>query len=298
MHVWSDVQDVIACAPAELGRELPPSICIPLDFYPVTALVGKGIIHGLDSELIQRRDVSFSFFRHQPRTQLFINQILRHHIAEYNSPAALHLASSYQTLPYFAHALEVLLHNVLDDEVDNPPSPPETALLPPTVSFLSSFPSYLDVIVNCTRKTELRSWQTLFTNLPPVLTFFEHSLAQGKLKTAAGYLLVLHAFESESFQVRDFARLLRSAAASEDWELCRELARFLVGIDASGQTLRAALAEADLTGGGGTGGLGVNGHHGNGNLSTLPYRQNGTGQGLSIATNLAQGDYFSLSRSS
>jgi hypothetical protein len=154
------------------------------------------------------------------------------------------------------------------------------------------------VIVNCTRKTELRSWQTLFTNLPPVLTFFEHSLAQGKLKTAAGYLLVLHAFESESFQVRDFARLLRSAADSEDWELCRELARFLVGIDASGQTLRAALAEADLTGGGGTGGLGVNGHHGNGNLSTLPYRQNGTGQRLSIATNLAQGDYFSLSRPS
>jgi hypothetical protein len=298
MHVWSDVQDVIACAPAELGRELPPSICIPLDFYPITALVGKGIIHGLDSELIQRRDVSFSFFRHQPRTQLFINQILRHHIAEYNSPAALHLASSYQTLPYFAHALEVLLHNVLDDEVDNPPSPPETALLPPTVSFLSSFPSYLDVIVNCTRKTELRSWQTLFTNLPPVLTFFEHSLAQGKLKTAAGYLLVLHSFESESFQVRDFARLLRSAADSEDWELCRELARFLVGIDASGQTLRAALAEAELTRGGGTGGLTVNEHHGNGNGFTLPYHQNGTEQGLSIATNLAQGDYFSLSRSS
>ena len=280
MHVWSDVQDVIACAPAELGRELPPSICIPLDFYPVTALVGKGIIHGLDSELIQRRDVSFSFFRHQPRTQLFINQILRHHLAEYNSPAALHLASSYQKLPYFAHALEVLLHDVLDYEVDNPPSPPETALLPATVSFLSSFTSYLDVIVNCTRKTELRSWQTLFSNLPPVITFFEQSLAQGKLKTAAGYLLVLHAFESESFQVHDFARLLRMAASAQDWDLCRELARFLVGIDATGNILRTVLAEADLEGGG----L-ANGH------GTPSPAENGRPRGYAVP-----GDYFSLAR--
>jgi hypothetical protein len=280
MHVWSDVQDVIACAPAELGRELPPSICIPLDFYPVTALVGKGIIHGLDSELIQRRDVSFSFFRHQPRTQLFINQILRHHLTEYNSPAALHLASSYEKLPYFAHALEVLLHDVLDYEVDNPPSPPETALLPATVSFLSSFTSYLDVIVNCTRKTELRSWQTLFSNLPPVITFFEQSLAEGKLKTAAGYLLVLHAFESESFQVHDFARLLRMAASAQDWDLCRELARFLVGIDATGNILRTVLAEADLEGGG----L-ANGH------GTPSPAENGRPRGYAVP-----GDYFSLAR--
>jgi hypothetical protein len=280
MHVWSDVQDVIACAPAELGRELPPSICIPLDFYPVTALVGKGIIHGLDSELIQRRDVSFSFFRHQPRTQLFVNQILRHHLTEYNSPAALHLASSYEKLPYFAHALEVLLHDVLDYEVDNPPSPPETALLPATVSFLSSFTSYLDVIVNCTRKTELRSWQTLFSNLPPVITFFEQSLAEGRLKTAAGYLLVLHAFESESFQVHDFARLLRMAASAQDWDLCRELARFLVGIDATGNILRTVLAEADLEGGG----L-ANGH------GTPSPAENGRPRGYAVP-----GDYFSLAR--
>lgn len=283
MHVWSDVQDVIACAPAELGRDLPPSIDIPLDFYPLAALVSKGIIHGLDSELIQRRDVSFSFFRHQPRTQLFINQILRHHLAEYNSPAALHLASSYQKLPYFAHALEVLLHNVLDDEVDNPPSPPETALLPTTVSFLSSFSSYLDVVVNCTRKTELRSWQTLFANLPPVITFFEQSLAQGKLKTAAGYLLVLHAFESESFHVHDFARLLRMAASAQDWDLCRELARFLVGIDTTGNTLRAALAEANLTGGDM-----VNGNHSTADSPAENGRPKGTSGGF--------GDYFSLAR--
>ncbi|CAK4031574.1 related to DUF1339 domain [Lecanosticta acicola] len=243
-HVWSDVQDVLARAPAELGRDLPPAVTIPLDFSPLSVVVAKGILSGVEADLVQRRDVSFSFFRHAPRTQLFLPQLLRYHLAEFNSPAALHLSNYYQHLPYFSHALEVLLHDVLDMEVDNPPSPPETALLPTVLSFLSSFGSYLDVVVNCTRKTELRSWQTLFTFLPPVLELFEQALTQGKLNTAAGYLLVLHAFEQDSFQVHEFSQLLQRAAVEQDWELCKELARFLVGIDRSGETLRTALREA------------------------------------------------------
>lgn len=245
-HVWSDVQDVLASAPTELGRDLPPTVSIPTDFYPLSTMIGKGVLHGLDPDLVQRRDVNFSFFRLATRTQLFLPQLLRYHLAEYNSPAALHLSHSYQHLPYFAHALEVLLHDILDYEVDNPPSPPETALLPTAISFLSSFPAYLDIIVNCTRKTELRSWRTLFAYLPPVLDLFEQSLAQGKLKTAAGYLLVLHTFEQEAFQTGEFARLLSRASEEEDWDLCGELARFLVGIDSTGHTLHSALKEAGL----------------------------------------------------
>ncbi|EME88251.1 uncharacterized protein MYCFIDRAFT_213218 [Pseudocercospora fijiensis CIRAD86] len=245
-HVWSDIQDVLARAPAELGRELPSAVAVPLDFSPVSAVVGKGIVSGIEADLVQRRDVNFSFFRHAPRTQLFLPQLLRYHLTEFNSPAALHLSKSYQHLPYFAHALEVLLHDVLDAEVDTPPVPPETALLPTVLSFLSSFSFYLDVVCNCTRKTELRSWQTLFSYLPPVIELFQQSLLNGKLNTAAGYLLVLHAFEEGSFQVHEFALLLQRASEENDWELCRELSRFLVGIDASGKTLASALAAAGL----------------------------------------------------
>ena len=190
---------------------------------------------------------------------------------------------SYQHLPYVANALEVLLHDILDNEGDKPPSPPETALLPTAISFLSSFPSYLDIIVNCTRKTELRSWRTLFATLPPVITLFEQSLARNKLKTAAGYLLVLHAFENESFQTHEFARLLQMAGAAQDWDLCRELARFLVGIDASGATLRAALEEADL------GGQGMNG-------DTLKHGIDGSGHDRDRHAMMGQGDYFSFGR--
>ena len=37
--------------------------------------------------------------------------------------AALELATHFETLTYFPHALEVLLHDVLDEEADSQPDP-------------------------------------------------------------------------------------------------------------------------------------------------------------------------------
>ena len=270
LHVWSDVHDVMARARAELGRELPPTVRIPLDFYPLTPLVAKGVVAGVDLDLVQRCDVGFSFFRLAARTQLFLPHLLQHLLAEYNSPAALHLCSAYLRLPYFAHALEVLLHDTLDAEVDATAQTADTAdrpLLPSVLAFLASFPSFLDVVLNCTRKTELRSWKTLFAHLPPPLALFEQALLQHNLPAAAGYLLVVHTLrqgdepaaappqDTERLPVHEFARLLQAAVRRCDWRLCREVARFLVGIDDSGDTLRAALQEARLDASGASGSL-------------------------------------------
>ena len=261
MKVWSDVQDVLRCAPTELGRELPPMVSIPVDFYPLSVLLGKGILLGLEPDIVQRRDVNFAFFRFTIRvlflfissnvaltklqTQLFIPEVLRFHLTRYDSSAALHLAQQYQSLEYFAHSLEVLLHNVLDEEVDTAP-PPETALLPGVLSFLSSFTQYLDIVVQCTRKTEVRSWRTLFAYLPPPQELFEESLQRGSLKTAGGYLLILHTFEELSSSSEQLVRLLSRAKDEGDWELCKELARFLTALDESGATLREALEMVNL----------------------------------------------------
>jgi hypothetical protein len=176
---------------------------------------------------------------------LFIPQVLRFHLSTYDSPSALHLARQYQTLEYFGHSLEILLHNVLDEEVDSSPSP-ETALLPGVLSFLSSFPQYLDVVVQCTRKTEVRSWRTLFAYLPPPQELFEESLQRGSLKTAGGYLLILHTFEELSSSSEQLVRLLSKAKDEQDWELCKELARFLKALDESGATLMEALELVSL----------------------------------------------------
>lgn len=120
------------------------------------------------------------------------------------------------------------------------------ALLPVVLSFLSSFPQYLDIIVQCTRKTEVRSWRTLFTYLPPPQELFQESLDKGLLKTAGGYLLILHAFEEVNTSSEQLVRLFTKAKEEEDWELCKELARFLTALDESGDTLLEALEHVHL----------------------------------------------------
>lgn len=179
------------------------------------------------------------------QTTLFLPEILRHHLVANKSLAALHLAQQYEHLEYFAHALEVLLHHVLDEEVDmSPPPSPASALLPRVLSLLSSFKEYLDIVVQCTRKTEVRSWRTLFAYLPPPQELFEESLQRGSLKTAGGYLLVLHTFDELATASEQSVRLLSRAMREEAWELCKELARFLAALDETGDTLREALRMA------------------------------------------------------
>jgi len=73
LKVWTDVQDVLRSAPSELARELPPTVSIPVDFYPLSVLLGKGILLGLEPDLVQRRDVNFAFFRFTIRVCLFTN---------------------------------------------------------------------------------------------------------------------------------------------------------------------------------------------------------------------------------
>jgi len=160
---------------------------------------------------------------------------------------ALRLAHQYENLEYFAHGLEILLHHVLDEEVDaNPPPAPEHAVLPRVLSLLSSFKQYLDIVVQCTRKTEVRSWRTLFAYLPPPQELFEESLHRGSLKTAGGYLLILHTFDELATASEQSVRLLSRAMREEDWELCKELARFLAALDETGETLREAMGMVNI----------------------------------------------------
>ena len=177
---------------------------------------------------------------------MFLPHILRQHLLRLDLTAATSLAIRYQRLPYFSHALEVLLHTVLDDEVDNTLSSEDDSLLPSVLRFLSTFPDYLDIIVQCTRKTEVRSWRTLFAHLPPPQQLFEQSLGKGLLKTAGGYLLVLHTFQELGSSSEQCVRLLQRAKEADDWDLCKELARFLMALDESGEALREALARMDL----------------------------------------------------
>lgn len=162
---------------------------------------------------------------------------------------AVLFASHYESLVYFAHALEILLHGVLEDEADEAESRPLTpklpqgrlkmesgagsdiasgnpstynfteaeGVLPLVVDFLDHFPDALQVVVGCARKTEVRRWSFLFDIVGPPRGLFEKSLERGLLKIAASYLLVLHNLDPLEQSSKDTIRLFKAAMVAQDW---------------------------------------------------------------------------------
>lgn len=84
---------------------------------------------------------------------------------------AVVFASHYQSLVFFAHALEILLHTVVEsddnDGSDNNPEEDDSissdTVLRTVVEFLDHFDAALDVVVGCARKTEMTRWKRLFS---------------------------------------------------------------------------------------------------------------------------------------
>ncbi|EQK97869.1 DUF1339 domain protein [Ophiocordyceps sinensis CO18] len=241
VKAWASVREVMDAASGDGGRELPAPVSVPVDFYPLSFLSEKGIILGVESDLVQRRDITFSFFHFAIRTHLVLPDVLRFYLRQNKTVEAGYLAGQYQNLEYFSHGLEILLHRVLDEEAETCPRP-EEAVLPRVLSLLSSSKDYLDIVLQCTRKTEVRQWKTLFAYLPPAQELFEESLQRGSLKTAGGYLIVLHTLEALGSSTEQSVRVLSRAIQEEDWDLCKELARFLAAMDETGEVLREAMS--------------------------------------------------------
>lgn len=51
---WDDVQDILQ------QETVPTPLSIPLDFYPLSVILNKGVVLGVESEMTQRRDVTFT----------------------------------------------------------------------------------------------------------------------------------------------------------------------------------------------------------------------------------------------
>ncbi|KAH7326667.1 RIC1-domain-containing protein [Stachybotrys elegans] len=246
LKAWPNINEVLDAAPGDGSRELPTPVSVPVDFYPLSILLEKGIVLGVESDLVQRRDVNFSFFHFAIRTHLVLPDVLRFYLQQNKTVEASTISHQYQDLEYFSHGLEILLHRVLDEEVDTSPKP-EDAVLPRVLSLLSSFKEYLDIVLQCTRKTEVRQWKTLFAYLPPASELFEESLQRGSLKTAGGYLIVLHTLQELEPTMEQSVRLLSRAMAEDDWDLCKELARFLAALDETGEVLQEVMKMVNVT---------------------------------------------------
>ena len=58
---------------------------------------------------------------------------------------------------------------------------------------------------------------------------------------------MLHTFEETDTSSEQCVRLLQKAKEAGDWDLCKELARFLMALDESGDTLRLSLERMELS---------------------------------------------------
>ncbi|KDR85280.1 hypothetical protein GALMADRAFT_83897 [Galerina marginata CBS 339.88] len=253
MRVWLNALSIESPSSAVSDvKDVKESVKIPLDFYPLSVLMDKGIIIGVEHETAIRSNLPFVMFRHATSSQLFLQHILLYHLENNQTREAVVFASHYKGLVFFAHALEMLLHTVVESD----PAVTTTGnqgtnegmgeILPNVIDFLDHFDASLDVVVGCARKTEPTRWRHLFKVVGNPKALFETCLSLNRLKTAGSYLLVLHNLEQLDENSTEAIRLLTRAVEGQDWQLCRELLRFLHSIDDTGQALRNALNQVDL----------------------------------------------------
>lgn len=63
VHCWMDAVELLQSSTLDNGGEILPTVTISTDFYPSSIVIEKGVILGIESELSQRRDISFALFR-------------------------------------------------------------------------------------------------------------------------------------------------------------------------------------------------------------------------------------------
>ncbi|KAI8805518.1 RIC1-domain-containing protein [Cladochytrium replicatum] len=204
------------------------SLRIDLDCTPLTIMFHRGIIMGIEQRMSLRNPVNCAVFKHETKTHLFLHHMIRNLLMKKLQQEAVEFANCFGHLEYFGHALEVMLHKVLDDEVDTLSS---SNVLPQIVKFLENFPSYLDVIVQCARKTEVSQWKYFFSIVGEVKDLFHQCLELGALTTATSYLIVIQTLEPPDVSGKLAVKLLDRAFEIEDFETGRELVRFLASIE-------------------------------------------------------------------
>jgi hypothetical protein len=177
-----------------LGPECP-RVHVNLVFYAVAVLLRDGILLGLEPKPTVRKLLDYPYFKLETVTHLFIPQVLQHLLNQGHLGEAITFSAPYKHLEYFSHALELLLHAIIDKETTLS-QVPSAGMLPTVLGFLEQFPdTYLEVIVRYARKSEVSVWEDIFSIVGDAKQLFQKCLDLGAMETAASYLIIIQTLE-------------------------------------------------------------------------------------------------------
>jgi hypothetical protein len=101
---WNDVQDILQ------QETVPTPLNIPLDFYPLSVILNKGVVLGVESEMTQRRDVTFTSLKFAIRVCSTYSIVLEPKLICYR-----HISSSHTSCSTASSTLEHQLRSPCAD---------------------------------------------------------------------------------------------------------------------------------------------------------------------------------------
>ncbi|WFD45086.1 WD40 repeat protein [Malassezia psittaci] len=234
--VWPSVTSIVG------GITQTPGAMLPQDTYPASLLLAKGAIVGMECYPVVRRTIDTALWQAESKVTPFLHTLLQVYLDRKQLDTAVEMANRWRSLIYFGHSLELLLHDVLEQEADaRPPIAKEDQRLSLILQFLDHFEIALQIVAHVARKTEASRWPMLFAAAGEPHELLMSCVEEQDADTARQYLLVVYEMETREISIAMTAQVLAMLARNTDWDALREVLSFVRSLDEDGERFHASM---------------------------------------------------------